>query len=679
MSTNQPQRKRGLSKPMWIAVVVFLVAVISVIGWMAWSYFNGKNSDSAAAEEKSQEFIAYLEEQNFSALPTVLNESSLVDAGFTKKQVEELYQSSFNEMQVNDVEVTDVVFNENESDDVMEFSYVLNFVTPIGTMEKLPYSATLTKGAEEEFFVDWQPNLVLPDMEPGDVVEAQFEKGERGKIVDRDGDPLATAGVWMRAGLYPGALGEEDARTDNLTKISETFEVSVEYLEGLLEQSWVTEDTFVPFKTIASDETEELTGVMYQEVSMRTYPLNEATAHLIGYVGEVNAEEIEKNPTLTAGEIVGKSGLEAAYNERLRGKFGGSIVLKDGKGTTKTVLKEQEVQNGEDIQLTVDADVQQKAYEALEGKNGSVVAMDPEDGSLLALVSTPSYDAGLMTRGITNEAYQAYLDDENTPFLSRYTARLAPGSTFKLITAGIGLDSGKTTPEEVHEIDGDTWQANESWGNYAVHRVTEVDKVSLREALVYSDNIFFAQEALEMGQETVEKGMSNFVFGEEFDLPLVMQPAQLSNSGKLDSEILLADTAYGQGELLMSPIQQIVSYSAFLNGGTMIYPKLTSDQETAEPKQVVSKESADLIRSYLLEVVTDENGTAHELADLPYSIGAKTATAEFQNVDKNNGFVLTFDAENNSYMMLGMLEESASGEVIELLKPVLEEMPKLLQ
>lgn len=129
----------------------------------------------------------------------------------------------------------------------------------------------------------------------------------------------------------------------------------------------------------------------------------------------------------------------------------------------------------------------------------------------------------------------------------------------------------------------------------------------------------------------------------------------------------------------MSPIQQIVSYSAFLNGGTMIYPKLTSDQETAEPKQVVSKDSADLIRSYLLEVVTDENGTAHELADLPYSIGAKTATAEFQNVDKNNGFVLTFDAENNSYMMLGMLEESASGDVIELLKPVLEEMPKLLQ
>lgn len=114
MSTNQPQRKRGLSKPMWIAVVVFLVAVISVIGWMAWSYFNGKNSDSAAAEEKSQEFIAYLEEQNFSALPTVLNESSLVDAGFTKEQVEELYQSSFDEMQVNDVEVTDVVFNENE-------------------------------------------------------------------------------------------------------------------------------------------------------------------------------------------------------------------------------------------------------------------------------------------------------------------------------------------------------------------------------------------------------------------------------------------------------------------------------------------------------------------------------------------------------------------------------------
>ncbi|MBM6614380.1 penicillin-binding transpeptidase domain-containing protein [Desemzia sp. RIT804] len=681
MSANKPKKKLKLSWTLWGIVLVVLVAVIGGIGWMAWSYFNGKGSDLAAAEEKSKEFIGYLEEQDFSELANTATESTLVDAGYTREQLTELYQTTFDEMQISNVEVTNFLFNENETDDRYEFSYQLNLTSPIGTVEELAYSSFLTKDADGEFTVDWNPNLILPGMEPGDTVDAQFSKGERGNILDRDGDPLAIAGTWLQAGLHPSLLGEGEVRTENLNQISETFDVPLEYLEELLGQSWVTGDSFVPFKVMANEDSVQATGVVYQELTMRTYPLNEAAAHLIGYVGEVSAEDIEKNPALAVGDTIGKSGLEAAFDEQLRGKLGGKIVLNDVQGNTKEVLKETEISNGEDVQLTIDADVQQKAYEELEGVNGSVVVMNPEDGSLIALVSTPSYDAGLMTRGITNEAYQAYLDDENSPFLARYTARLAPGSTFKMITAGIGLDSGTTTAEEIHEIGGDSWQANASWGNYSVHRVTEVPEVTLKDALVYSDNIFFAQEALEMGQETFEQGTEKFIFGESLNLPFSMEPAQLSNSGTLDSEILLADTAYGQGELLMSPVQQAVSFSPFVNGGNLVYPKLTNDQETNETKQVVSAESAELIRSYLLEVVANQNGTAHQLADLPYTIGAKTGTAEFQGLEENedNGFVMAFDAEENSYVMIGLVEGRTSGEVITILKPLLQEMPALLQ
>ncbi|MFL2133729.1 penicillin-binding transpeptidase domain-containing protein [Desemzia sp. FAM 24101] len=681
MSANKPKKKLKLSLALWGIIVVVIAAVIGGISWMAWSYFNGKGSDTAAAEEKSQEFIGYLEAQDFAALANSTTESTLVDAGYTREQLTELYQSTFNEMQISNVEATNVVFDENETDDTYDFSYQLNLTSPIGAIEELVYSASLTKNEEGDFTVDWNPNLIVPGMEPGDTVDAQFSKGERGNILDKDGDPLAIAGTWLQAGLHPSLLGEGEARTENLTQISETFEVPLEHLEELLGQSWVTGDSFVPFKVMATEDSVQATGVVYQELSMRTYPLNEAAAHLIGYVGEVSAEDVENNPALAAGDMIGKSGLEAAFDAQLRGKIGGKIVLNDVQGETKTVLKEAEITNGEDVQLTIDADVQQKAYEELEGVNGSVVVMNPEDGSLLALASTPSYDAGLMTRGITNEAYQAYLDDENSPFLARYAARFAPGSTFKMITAGIGLDSGITTPEEVHEIEGDTWQANASWGNYAVHRVTVVPEVTLKDALVYSDNIFFAQEALEMGQETVENGMAKFIFGESLNLPFSMEPAQLSNSGTLDTELLLADTAYGQGELLMSPVQQVVSYSPFVNGGNLIYPKLTSDQETNETKQVVTAESAELIRSYLLEVVDNQNGTAHQLADLPYTVGAKTGTAEFQGLEENedNGFIMAFDADENSYVMIGLVEGRTSGEVITILKPLLQEMPTLLQ
>lgn len=670
-----------LSWTLWGIIGVILVVVIGGISWMAWSYFNGKGSDTAAAEKKSQEFIGYIEEQDFSSLANTVNEDTLVDVGFTKTQLTELYQTTFNEMQVSDVEVSNILFNENEADNNYEFTYLLNLVTPVGPIEDLAYSASLTKNADGDFTVDWNPNLVLPSMEPGDTVDAQFSKGERGNILDKDGNPLAVAGTWLQAGLHPSLLGEGEARTENLNQISETFEVPLEHLEELLGQSWVTEDSFVPFKVMATEDSIQSAGVVYQELSLRTYPLNEAAAHLIGYVGEVSAEDIEKNPALAAGDIIGKSGLEAAFNEQLRGKLGGKIVLNDVQGEAKEVIKETEISNGEDVHLTIDADVQQKAYDELEGVNGSVVVMNPEDGSLLALVSTPSYDAGLMTRGITNENYQAYLDDENSPFLARYTARFAPGSTFKMITAGIGLDSGATTVDEVHEIEGDTWQANSSWGNYSVHRVSEVPEVTLRDALVYSDNIFFAQEALEMGQETFEQGLGKFIFGEELNLPIAMNPAQMSNSGTLDSEILLADTAYGQGELLMSPIHQVVSFSPFLNGGKLVYPKLTNDQETNEAKQVVSAESAETIRSYLLEIVSSEEGTAHQLADLPYTVGAKTATAEYWGLEENedNGFIMAFDADNHSYVMVGMVEESGGGGAIEVLKPLLAEMPSLLQ
>lgn len=681
MSANKPKNKLKPSKVLWGIAVVVIVAVIGGISWMAWTYFNGKESDTAAAQEKSQEFIGYLEEQDFSALANRATESTVMEVGYTREQMAELYQTTFDKMQISHVEASDVVFNENETDDVYEFSYQLKLTTPIGELEELAYSASLSKNEEGDFTVDWDPTLLLPSMEPGDTVDAQFSKGERGSILDKDGNPLAVAGTWLQAGLHPVQLGEGETRADNLNQISENFDTPLEYLKSQLDQSWVTEDSFVPFKVMAPEDSIQAAGVVYQEVSMRTYPLNEAAAHLIGYVGEVSAEDIEKNPALAVGDSIGKSGLEAAFNEQLRGKLGGKIVLNDAEGKQKEVLKEAEIANGEDIQLTIDADVQQKAYEELEGVNGSVVVMNPEDGSLLALVSTPSYDAGLMTRGITNEAYQAYLENENSPFLSRYSARFAPGSTFKMITAGIGLDSGTTTTDEVHEIAGDLWQPNSSWGNYSVHRVSEVPQVTLRDALVYSDNIFFAQEALEMGQKTFEQGLEKYIFGEELNLPIAMKPAQLSNSGSLDSEILLADTAYGQGELLMSPIQQVVSYNAFVTDGKLVYPKLTNDQETTEAKQVVSAETAEIVRSYLLEVVSAEEGTAHQLADLPYTVGAKTATAEYWGTEENedNGFVMVFDADNDSYVMVGMVEESGSGGVIEILKPLMQELPSLLQ
>lgn len=674
---NKSEKKR----PLWllIAIIVAVLALIGVgiIGYSIWA----EARDEKAAMEVAASFITALEKQDYTAMSQLVSEESLTAIDYTKESMAERYETVYGGVGAAELNVSDnTTVTQEEGADHYDLSYTVNMETALGTLDEKKYETTLSK-TDDGYKVDWNTHLIFPDMEPTDKVSLTTTVGERGDILDKNGSPLATEGTSWQAGMQPSALGEGDQRTTNLEKITETYDVTVEELESLLEQGWVTPDSFVPFKGMPQDaELPQVTGVVYQEVTARTYPLNEAAAHLIGYVGEVSAENIEKDPTLRTGDVIGKSGLEATYDERLRGQKGGRIEILTDDGELKMVLQETEVQNGEDITLTINAEIQQAAYDQLTGQSGSAVFMNPTDGSLLALVSTPSYDANLMSSGISSEQYQAYVDDPMSPFLARYAAGYAPGSTFKVVTAGIGLDAGTIIPEETQEISGLSWQKDESWGDYKVTRVKDVASVNLADAFAYSDNIYFARQALDMGRDTYEAGLKQYIFGEDLKLPIAMNPAQISNSGTLDSEGMLADTAFGQGELLLSPIQQAVTYTPFANNGKLVYPKLTADQETAEAKQPVTPESAAIVKEDLVQTVQKEYGSSHKLAVIDQKTAAKTGTAETRESEtegedaETNGFLMAFDAENSSYLMVAMIEGESSGAVIDKMLPVLEKM-----
>lgn len=672
--------KKGKKLPLWalisIAVAVLLVIGGGIIGYATWT----EARDEKAAQKAADTFIAALEKQDYAAMSEVVSEESLTEIDYTKKSMAERYETVYGGVGAAELTVSDLKLAQDEETDQYTLSYTVSMETALGSLDEKLYETTLSQ-IENEYQVDWNTHLIFPDMEPTDKISIITTVGERGDLLDRDGSPLATEGTSWQAGMQPSALGEDDQRTTNLEKIAETYDVTIEELENLLKQGWVTPDSFVPFKTMTKDaELPQVAGVVYQEITARTYPLNEAAAHLIGYVGEVSAEDIEKDPTLRTGDSIGKSGLEATYDERLRGQKGGRIEIQTSDGELKTVLQETEVQNGEDITLTIDAEMQQAAYDQLTGESGSSVFMNPTDGSLLVLVSTPSYDANLMSSGISSEDYQAYADDPMSPFLARYAAGYAPGSTFKVVTAGTGLDAGTINPEETQEIDGLSWQKDASWGDYKVTRVKDTPSVNLADAFAYSDNIYFAREALEMGREVYEAGLANYIFGEDLKLPIAMNPAQISNSGTLDSEGILADTAFGQGELLLNLIQQAVTYTPFANEGNLVYPKLTADQETAEPKQAVTPESAAIIKEDLVQTVQKEYGSSHKLAVIDQKTAAKTGTAETREAEtegedaETNGFLLAFDAENSSYLMVSMIEGKSSGTVIDAMLPMLEKM-----
>lgn len=218
-------------------------------------------------------------------------------------------------------------------------------------------------------------------------------------------------------------------------------------------------------------------------------------------------------------------------------------------------------------------------------------------------------------------------------------------------------------------------------GNYKISRVTETDVVNLETALVKSDNIYFAQEVLEMGEDTFREGLNKLTFGENYDLPLTMEPAQISNEKSFGSEILLADTAYGQGQLLMSPIQMAANYSVFANDGVLTYPKLLVDAES-KTKEVFAKETVDTIKPMLMKVVTSSEGTANSLKGVG-NLAAKTGTAELKGSQGERGvensLIFAFDANDSSYLTVSIVENHREVEktATELIKPVIQFLEKV--
>lgn len=685
MKNSRNQRKVSNKKVFGITAGIIVLILVSIGGY--FFYRNWRDEQLAIERREAVESLVddYLDAKTstrFDAYADTLVEASVSEEGYTRQELAERYETIFQAIGVDELDLTDREIVHDEDADTYSFSYSIGMTTVLGDTETLNYQADILE-TEDTKAVEWNHSLFFPNMEEGDTVSLSYTEPNRGTIYDRDGNMLAGEGDAYEAGLYPAALGEGEERNSRLAEISETFDVSEETLERLLSQNWVTEESLVPFQVVDEGDTPEVVGVLYQQTTDRLYPLGEAAAHLIGYVGDVSAEDIENNPLLQSGQVVGKSGLEYRFDKELRGKMGGEITLVDSEGEVKEVLVENEKQDGESFRLTISSDIQSELFASFDSEPGAASLMDPQSGELLALASSPSYDPQLFARGISQEDYNAYNEDEDQPFLNRFTARYAPGSTFKILSSLVLLESGTTTPDKVNTIEGLNWTPDiEGFGDRQITRVNDsVTEVDLTDALVYSDNIFFAMEALEMGSDDFVESMSQFPFGEAFDLPLTMEPAQLANDNTIDDVTLLADTAYGQGEILMNTIHQQVFYSPILNEGALVYPRLLQEEEEEETQPLVTTEHADFVREKLVETVTDPNGTSHLLDQLDYAVGAKTGTAEIAGEDENetNGFLYVFDEDESAYSFVGFLEGQKSGDVIDRFDTFFSSVPTLIE
>ena len=402
----------------------------------------------------------------------------------------------------------------------------------------------------------------------------------------------------------------------------------------------------------------------------REYPYSEITAHLVGYVRGISEEELEahKGEGYTASSIIGKNGLELAFEDRLRGKNGTGIYIVDANEVVLKTIAETDMEDGEDIRTTIDIELQQKIYEEYGNDNGFSVAMNPKTGEVLAMVSTPSFDSNKFITGFTDEEWQALSTDENTPMFARYESTWVPGSSFKPITGAIGLSTNSFTATESFGSSTLSWQKDESWGDYRVTTLTTYGGTSnLRNALIYSDNVYFAKAAIRIGANTFAEQLLNIGFDKEMDFPISMSTSQFGSNNEFSSEISLADSGYGQGKILVNPLHVASIYSAFVNDGNMIKPyieyKSTSDEPEYWLEDAFSKDAADEIRDDLIQVVENANGTGHEARISGVTLAGKTGTAELKGAGEDEGeelgwfntFVVS-DEDDEQLLMINMIE-----------------------
>ena len=551
-----------------------------------------------------------------------------------------------------------------------KISYKLVMNTEAGNVE-FSNTVRLTKDKEKGYLINWNHNLIFPELDSTDKVRIKTIKAERGTILDKNGTMLAGKGEISSVGIVPGKLGEN--RDTNIEKMAQLLGITSDSINKSLSASWVKDDTFVPIKCVSKNNTElktqllQIPGIKITSEKSRVYPLGEAAVHLIGYVQNITAEELEKNQGkgYNSNSVIGKAGLEKIYEERLKGKDGVEIYIEDSNGNRKVEIAKIEVQHGETIKLTIDSDIQQNLYNQLKEDEGFFVVMNPNTGALLALVSTPSYDPNDFILGMSTEKWNSIKNNEAKPMLARYLQSYIPGSTFKPITGAIGLSTNSLSTDDTFTYSGLSWK-KDSWGEFDITTLTAYDgPKNLKNALTYSDNIYFAQATIQIGAKKFTNGLNKLKFGEKIDFEFSLAKSQYSNSGNISNEKILADSGYGQGEILVNPIHMASIYSAFANEGNMLKPYLEI-KENEEIEYLVegafTAEASNIIKEDLIQVV--EKGTATDMKVPGRIIAGKTGTAELKVSKDAEADVLgwfncfTADSDGKQLLIVSMVENA---------------------
>ena len=668
------KRKKQQPKTIKPLIVLVLFVLFVVGGYFAYNTFS--NDPSKYLEE----YVSKINEQKYEEMYQMIDEESqkkISEEDFVKRN-----KNIYSGIDLAYMQIT-IKETKRESPTKAKIVYTTKMNTSGG---EINFDNTAVLGKKDDAYkISWSSGLIYPNLKDTDKIKVTSNKATRGSIIDREGVKLATNGKASSVGIVPNKLGNN--KEEDITKMAELLKTTPENINNKLNASWVKEESFVPIKSIPADDTElknkllTIPGVKITATDARVYPLSEAASHLTGYVGQVTKEDLEKNPGYSSNSVIGKAGLEKIYEEKLKGKDGLQIYIVDEQGNRKETILEQDKKDGEDVKLTIDSRIQKNLYNELKNDQGAFVVMDYKTGEILALVSTPSYDVNKMALGVTTEEWKEISENEKNPMLARFQQSYCPGSTFKPLTGAIGLTSGSLSTEDTFNYSGLSWKKDASWGDFNVTTLTAYNgPKNLKNALIYSDNIYFAQATLQIGKLNFVNGLKRLKFGENIDFEMNLAKSKYANSDTISSEGLLANSGYGQGEILVNPVHMASVYSAFANDGNMLKPYLEY-KEDKNPQYLVegafTKESANIIKEDMIQVV--EQGTAKDMKINGITISGKTGTAELKaSKDEKADTIGWFDCfavdYENPFLIIGMVEKGNENGGSHYLIPMIKRM-----
>lgn len=484
-----------------------------------------------------------------------------------------------------------------------------------GTSKSYNYTATFVSSEYGEFTYDmqfevykktkfylvaWTPANVVPDMDWNDRVFLSTVKGQRGEIFDRDGRVL------VKNDYAITVYGLKDNFKDNLNEVSaqlaQILNTDAQSIHDKFSKSYGDTGIFATmFKGQLTVEQEEaiknIENVKINRDSItpiRYYPYGDALAQTLGYSTPITEEDRENEAYkyLSEGTRIGRSGLELQYDEYLQPKDGLQIYLISDDSKTKTVLYENPAKDGYDLKLTVDILIQKNITSYMNENfntktTGTATIIEPTTGAVVSMVSYPSYDANVYAYDKATNYGDLY-ENKHTPLLNRnIQGTYPPGSIFKSVMATIGLDTGTVTTTTVfpyeNEIESYTYQKDRwrpkgsNWSHYIVREAFpnagNKGRLDMNRGLIWSDNIYFGWLAMKVGKDKMISYADKLGIGETFPFDLPVRKSQMATDfSTLDSQKILADTGFGQGQMLFTPLQLCSTFSMFGNNGTIMQP-----------------------------------------------------------------------------------------------------------